>query len=174
MVNLFIFEAHEVVDGHVTITDAVKVEHMHRVLKATVGSTIKMGQLGGSLYTGHVVEMTPQAVRVRIEVVPDSDYNDASMTAGVCLLLGTPRPKMVQSICVVAATMGVDHIVMVRSERVDKSYFGSRQMRAEEMKKNLIHGAEQGVVRRLPLVTPYQEPAIEASAHSGRAAPSAH
>jgi RsmE family RNA methyltransferase len=152
MVNLFVFEPNDVVDGHVTITDTDKVAHLHKVLKVVVGSTIKMGQLHGSLYVGHVVEMSVAAVRVRLEVIEGTEFDRTKQSAGVCLLLGTPRPTMIKSICVVSATMGVDHIVMVRSERVDKAYFGSKMMRAEEMKRNLVHGAEQGVVRQVRMI----------------------
>ncbi len=93
-----------------------QVKHIHTVLKCVVGSTIKMGQLEGPRFMGHVVEMSEAAVRVRLELVPGTDFDRAQQSAGVCLLLGTPRPTMIKSICVVSATMGVDHILMVKVE----------------------------------------------------------
>lgn len=161
MVNLFLFDGKDVVDGHVIITDSDKVQHIHKVLKCEVGSTIKMGQLEGPLYTGHVVEMTDASVRVRLELVAGSDFDRTRQSAGVCILLGTPRPSMIKSISVVTATMGVDHILCVRSERVDKSYLMSKMLRPDELRKNLIHGAEQGVVRQLPVVTAFPDPSLE-------------
>lgn len=159
--NLFLFDGKDVVDGHVIITDSDKVQHIHKVLKCELGSTIKMGQLEGSLYTGHVVEMTEASVRVRLELVAGSDFDRTRQSAGVCILLGTPRPSMIKSISVVTATMGVDHILCVRSERVDKSYLGSKMLRPDELRKNLIHGAEQGVLRQLPVVTAFPDPSLE-------------
>jgi 16S rRNA U1498 N3-methylase RsmE len=91
-----------------------QVKHIHTVLKCAIGSTIKMGQLEGPRFVGHVVEMTEAAVRVRLELVPDTEFDRTRQSAGVCLLLGTPRPTMIKSICVVSATMGVDHILLVK------------------------------------------------------------
>ena len=151
MVNLFIFEQSDVIDGDkLVIRDADKVSHLKKVLKVEVGSTIKMGMLGGMLYTGHIAVVSDASVDVRLEAVPGSEWHPLLGSAGVCLVLGTPRPSMTKSISTVSATMGVDQMVFVKSERVDKSYFQSKTMGGPEMKKNLIHGAEQGVLRRLP------------------------
>jgi RsmE family RNA methyltransferase len=168
MVNLFLIEEADVVDGHVVIREQAKVEHLQKVLKVEAGSTIKMGMLGGMLYTGHIVERatnpaTRQAeYRVRLEAVPGSEWHAEAGSAGVCLVLGTPRPSMVKSVSTVAATMGVDTLAFVRSERVDKSYFQSKALGAGEMRKNMLHGAEQGVLRRLPLVEVFGELSLEA------------
>lgn len=163
MVNLFVFEDSDVVDGKVVIRDPAKVEHLKKVLKVEVGSTIKMGMLGGMLYTGHITAIVPDvSYEVRLEAVAGSEWNPLVGSAGVCLLLGTPRPSMTKSISTVSATMGVDQIVFVKSERVDKSYFQSKTMGGPEMKKNLIHGAEQGVLRRLPETCCFPNHSLEA------------
>lgn len=181
MVNLFLFEQSDVVDGDkVVIRDAEKVfsglsdrlfltsfspkvGHLKKVLKVEVGSTIKMGMLGGMLYTGHIVAIVPDvSYEVRIEAVPGSEWNPLVGSAGVCLLLGTPRPSMTKSISTVSATMGVDQLLFVKSERVDKSYFQSKTMGGPEMKKNLVHGAEQGVLRRLPETACFPNHSLEA------------
>ncbi len=164
MVNLFVFDEADVVDGDkVVIRDVDKVAHLKKVLKVEIGSTIKMGMLGGMLYTGHVTVITPDvSYEVSIEPVPGSEWTPQVGSAGVCLLLGTPRPSMTKSISVVSATMGVDQLVFVRSERVDKSYFQSKTMGGAEMKKNLVHGAEQGVLRRLPEVSCFPNYSLEA------------
>ncbi len=157
MVNLFVIEESDVVDGRVVLRDQAKVDHLTKVLKVEVGSTIKMGMLGGMLYTGHVEAKEVDAVTrqlqytVRLEAVPGSEWRPEIGSADVCLLLGTPRPSMVKSVSTVAATMGVNNLVFVRSERVDKSYFQSKMLSPDEMKKNMLHGAEQGVLRRLPV-----------------------
>ncbi len=168
MVNLFVIEEADVVDGHVVIREPAKVEHLTKVLKVALGSTIKMGMLGGMLYTGHVVEHAVDAVtrqaeyRVRLEPVAGSEWRPEVGSADVCLVLGTPRPSMVKSVSTVAATMGVNALVFVRSERVDKSYFQSKMLSPAELKKNMLHGAEQGVLRRLPQVELFGELSLEA------------
>lgn len=81
--------------------------------------------------------------------------------SGVCMILGTPRPTMVKSIGKVSATMGVDQILYVKSERVDKSYFQSKTLSPEQMKKDFIHGAEQGVIRQIPSVELYPNDTLQ-------------
>ena len=136
------------------------MNHLRKVLKADVGATVKMGMLNGMLFVAHVIEAGEKAFRFRLEAVEGSEWTDEA--AGVCLLLGTPRPNMIKSICVVGATMGVDQMLFVRSERVDKSYFQSKMLEDAAVKKNLIHGAEQGVIRRLPKVATFPNPNLEA------------
>merc|ERR1711916_289788 len=160
IVNLFIVEPEEVVDGCVTITEEMKVNHLKKVLKVELGSTVKMGVLNGMLYVAHVIEIGAKSYRFRLEPVEGSEFRDEANS--VCLLLGTPRPNMIKSISVVSATMGVDELLFIRSERVDKSYFQSKMLADEAMKKNLIHGAEQGVIRRLPRYEKHPHQTLEA------------
>lgn len=77
-------------------------------------------------------------------------------------MIGTPRPNMIKSISVVSATMGVDQLLWIRSERVDKSYFQSKMLSDVELRKNLIHGAEQGVIRQIPQVACFPNLALDA------------
>jgi hypothetical protein len=64
---------------------------------------------------GHVVEINDKSYKFRLEKIEGSEYKNQS--GGVALLIGTPRPNMIKSISVVSATMGVDQMLFIRSER---------------------------------------------------------
>ena len=91
---------------------------------------VKMGMLNGMLFVARLNEVGEEMFWFLPEAVEGSEWTDEA--AGDHLLLGTDRPNMIKSVCVVGATMGVIQIpvLFVRSGggRI-KSCFSSQKAR---------------------------------------------
>jgi RsmE family RNA methyltransferase len=82
-------------------------------------------------------------------------YQESSLLAiepWADLILALPRPAVLHRLLQMAAAMRISRLHLLRSWRVEKSFFSSPALRPEAIRQHLILGAEQGMVTRLPEV----------------------
>ncbi len=124
-----------------------RAAHIRRVLRADVGSTIRIGRVDGPRGTGAIVSMDEAGVTL------DCRWEDAvPPPAGVDLLLALPRPKVLKRLWPVLAALGVDRIILLNAWKVEKAYFAGNALDAETIRAGLIEGVEQAGATRLPEV----------------------
>jgi RsmE family RNA methyltransferase len=68
------------------------------------------------------------------------------------LILALPRPIMLQRILKQATVLGVRRFHLIRSNRVQKSFFQTNLLQPEKLMEILVQGLEQTVDTRLPEV----------------------
>jgi RsmE family RNA methyltransferase len=68
------------------------------------------------------------------------------------MLLALPRPKMLKRTLQTIATMGVKHLYLINSYRVEKSYWQTPYLQPDAIEEELLLGLEQGVDTLLPRV----------------------
>ena len=123
-----------------------RLKHVRKVLRAEVGETLEVGRLGGGIGRGRIVELNRE--RVVLELGPLDREPPAPLP--VTLVLALPRPKFVGRILQAAAAMGVKRILLVRTARVEKSYWQSSVMRPESLRRHLMLGLAQARDTMLP------------------------
>jgi 16S rRNA (uracil1498-N3)-methyltransferase len=147
--NRLILEPSDFISEDLVLIHGARAEHLLGVCKLKPGDPIKLGLLNGPAGEGEVIESLTGSLKIRYI---QSQKRGASELGEVCVMMALPRPQMVKKILQKAATFGVRKLVLFRSERVEKSYFGSPVLSSEEIKKNLILGLEQGGKTKLPEV----------------------
>jgi RsmE family RNA methyltransferase len=145
--NLVLLEDHELTgDGHAVLRGA-RARHIHDVLRATVGDTLRVGLVGGMVGEGVVtaVSRDEAVLAVRLFACPP---------APLCidLLLAMPRPKMLRRILAAVTSIGVKRLVLIKSARVEKSYFDSPLITPPAIEEQLRLGLAQARDTILPLV----------------------
>ncbi|MET0401767.1 MAG: 16S rRNA (uracil(1498)-N(3))-methyltransferase [Cystobacter sp.] len=133
-------------DGTVQMTGR-RAQHAREVLRAEPGETLRVGQLGGQVGTGEVLENTPGLLRLRVTLTEPPPPR-----AGVDLVLAIPRPKALKRVLPAVAQLGVDRVVLVNAARVEKSYFDSKVLAGDFVQELLLQGLEQARDTRLPEV----------------------
>ena len=124
-----------------------RASHIQRVLRAGVGTVLRVGLLNGPTGRGTVVAQTATQVELEIEA------SEGQQRGLPCtLLVALPRPKSLRRLLQTAATFGIERIVLMESWRVEKSFWGSPLLEPSALKEQLILGLEQGCVTRLPEV----------------------
>lgn len=124
-----------------------RARHILEVLKAHPGKTLDVGILGGGVGRGMVTDVADD--RVDFEFSID---REPPSKARVDLLLAVPRPKVLARILGAATAQGVERIFLVRTWRVEKSYFSAQVLDARAIEEHLIAGLEIAGDTRLPTV----------------------
>ena len=125
-----------------------RLRHVRKVLRAKIGDTLEVARLGCGIGRGRIVELDRE--RVVLELGPLDREPPAPLP--VTLVLALPRPRFVGRILQAATAIGVKRILLVRTERVEKSYWQSSVMRPESLRRHLMLGLAQARDTVLPAV----------------------
>ena len=144
--------------------------HLIEVLKAIPGHRLCVGRLNGKLGIGRITEILPDATRLTIEHLQDEPPPMLPLT----LILGLPRPRMLQRTLQNIATMGVERLCLIHTSRVEKSFWQTPLLRHEAVHEQLLLGLEQGKATQLPQLEihqrflPFIEDRLPQLCHSAR------
>nr|WP_320011922.1 16S rRNA (uracil(1498)-N(3))-methyltransferase [uncultured Desulfobulbus sp.] len=144
--NLLLIEPDELKAGDVLLTGR-RAEHLLKVLKVQTGDNVRVGLVSGKMGTGQVVAVDTETVRLTVELNQDPVTN-----LHVELILALPRPIMLQRILKQATVLGVRRFHLIRSRRVEKSFFHSPVLEPEKIRALLLEGMEQSMDTYLPEV----------------------
>lgn len=147
--NLVLFEPDERRQDTVVLTGR-RADHIRNILRLIVGDTLRVGEINGAVGRA-VVQKIDEA---SVVLIADLD-RDPPPLPDIELILALPRPIMLQRILKQATTLGVRRFHLIRSRRVEKSFFHSPVLGPEKMRSLLIEGLEQAMDTRLPEVIVY-------------------
>lgn len=145
--NLLLIEDHERIDDGLARVAGRKARHLRAVLGKQVGDTVRVGVLGGGLGQGVIERLDADAAWVRYDA-----SEPPPRPSPVRLVLALPRPPMLRRILQHATTLGVKHIVLLHTARVEKSFWSSHAVGQAEIATQLRLGLEQARDTVLPVV----------------------
>jgi len=151
--NLLLLDPAELDQGVARIAGR-RAEHLLRVLKVEEGDTVRLGVIGGKLGSGRVTAIEGDGVRLAVELEPEREPDCGPHLE---LILALPRPIMLQRILKQATVLGVRRFHLIRSRRVEKSFFHSPVLRPEKIRTLLLEGMEQAMDTWLPEVRIHQQ-----------------
>ena len=129
-----------------------RAEHIVNILRLGEGDSLRVGEIDGRMGTAIVTAITEKTVKldINLEVEPVTSPN-------IELILALPRPIMLQRILKQATVMGVRRFYLIRTRRVEKSFFQSPVLHPDKVRKLLVEGLEQAMDTRLPSVEIYNK-----------------
>lgn len=137
--NLILVEPEEIdAAGEVVLTGR-RFSHLIEVLRASPGDRLRAGVVRGARGRAEVIEASADRARLRLEL--DEPPSPRPRTD---LILAVPRPKALARALETAAALGVGRVDLVNAWRVDKAYFQSGKLDADELRSSLRLGCEQG------------------------------
>ena len=146
--NLLLFDLEDVrTDGRIRIFGE-RADHIRRILKATPGTRLAVGQMSGKIGSAVVASVGREYVELE---APQLD-RAPPVPLSVTLALALPRPKFLGRILQDASAFGIKEIVLFGSARVEKSYWSSRVLRPEAIDRHLRLGLQQARDTVLPAV----------------------
>lgn len=126
-----------------------RARHIIKVLRARVGDSLKTGLVNGPCFPATIINIDPGQVTMAL----GGPEPPPAETAGCRdLILALPRPIMLKRILSQIATLGVERLFIIRSKRVEKSFFSASLLCPEKIDQRLRQGLEQGGHTRLPQV----------------------
>ncbi|WP_353169118.1 16S rRNA (uracil(1498)-N(3))-methyltransferase [Acinetobacter sp.] len=116
--NIVLLDSRQTQSDIWKISSDRQIVHLNNHLAVKVGDTLKVGIRDGDRYLTEIIAVSEREVLLRPiqkEAVPAK--------LPVTLIVALPRPKVLRRIIMDAVTMGVQHIRLIHSYRVDKSYW---------------------------------------------------
>ncbi|PID55047.1 MAG: 16S rRNA (uracil(1498)-N(3))-methyltransferase [Gammaproteobacteria bacterium] len=156
--NVLLFSKNERLDnGLIRITDN-RLEHLHKVLKSQVGDVLKVGELGGLLGSGKIVELNQNAAVLELNL-----SKKAPQKLPLEVVIALPRPAMTRRIIRAAAELGVSAVHFINSNRVEKSYWQTPSLQADSIHQLVVEGLSQSIDTIVPAITlnPRFKPFVE-------------
>lgn len=147
--NLMLFDKSER-QGDTLVVTGRRAEHILNILGLQPGDTLRVGEINGLVGAAVLEQAGGNSVTLRIEL-----REEPPPIPSVELILALPRPIMLQRILKQATVLGVSKIHLIRSRKVEKSFFHSPVLQPEKIKKLLVEGLEQAMDTRLPEVQVY-------------------
>lgn len=144
--NLLLLDSTEITSNTATLTGR-RAEHLLKVLRVTPGDTVRVGEVNGNIGSGRVLAIEGETVRLALEL-----EREPVCDLQVELILALPRPIMLQRILKQATVLGVRRFHLIRSRRVEKSFFHSPVLEPEKIRAILLDGMEQAMDTWLPEV----------------------
>jgi RsmE family RNA methyltransferase len=146
-VNLILIERTDFVGATRVCLRGRRLEHARGILRAEPGDVLRVGIVDGEVGSGTVVRVADDALE--LEVALGEAPPEASPLA---LALALPRPPQLRRVLQSAAALGVKHIALFHSARVEKSFWQSTGLSPQAVREQLLLGLEQARDTRLPRV----------------------
>ena len=147
--NIIILSKKDQIDKKKFKIDDERFLHIKDILKSGLDDIIEIGILNGQLGKAKIVSLSEN--EIFLEIISLEELKIFSNT--IDLICALPRPQTLKKVLSISATMGVENLYLIRSEKVEKSYFHSPLLKAENYTKFLIEGLSQGKRTKLPTVT---------------------
>ena len=146
--NLLLLEAQDLRSPErALIRDERRLTHIRNVLKARNGSTLTVGLLNGSMGEGHIVQDNAQGIEIALSL-----NGQPPEPLPLTLVLALPRPQQLKRILQTVAGSGIKQLHLLHSRRVEKSYWQTPALKAEEIERQFTLGLEQAVDTVMPTV----------------------
>ncbi|NNM50610.1 MAG: 16S rRNA (uracil(1498)-N(3))-methyltransferase, partial [Pseudomonadales bacterium] len=118
--NLLLLTEEDLLGADEAFIAGYRAQHLEQVLSVRPGTLLKAGVLGGLMGEAEVLSIEKTGYRLRLccnqpppEPLP------------LILIMALPRPKMLRRLLQMVAGLGVKHIYLLHSYRVEKSYWSS-------------------------------------------------
>jgi 16S rRNA (uracil1498-N3)-methyltransferase len=151
--NIIILEDHQLRPGNTAQLSGRYFEHITKVLKSKVGDTLNIGRLNGLMGQAQINSIGSSSVELTIPPLT----TPPPPTLPISIILGLPRPRMLQRTLQTIATMGVEHLYLIQTSRVEKSFWQTPLLKPSALHEQLILGLEQGKATQLPSITCHQQ-----------------
>jgi 16S rRNA (uracil1498-N3)-methyltransferase len=145
--NLILLEHEDFVrEGQVRLRGR-RLDHVRAVHRAAPGDELRVGVVGGKTGLGRVDRIDDEAMEMTVRLGADPPE-----PLPVRLILALPRPKVLNRTIAAAVSMGIREIDLINSWRVEKSYWGSPRLSAENLRLQAVLGLEQAGDTILPTI----------------------
>lgn len=129
---LLLFPQDFISPGRVRLTD-YRLQHLLSVKKIKVNEQLNVGLVNDQIGQGTVIAVNEQQIELSVQL----DKAPVAPLA-VHLILALPRPKMLKRILQTISAMGVKHLSLIHSAKVEKSYWQTPWLEADKIQQNLV------------------------------------
>lgn len=149
--NLILLEPDEIQADGTALLSGKRARHVREVLQAAPGEEIRVGVVDGPMGVATVLEDSKQLH------LSCTFSNEIPSIPRVDLLLAMPRPKVMNRLWPVLASLGVGRILISNAWKTERNYFDTHVLESEHIREALIEGLQQARDTRLPQVSVHKQ-----------------
>lgn len=143
---ILLFDEDFVAASRVRLTGR-RLRHVTDVHRAAVGEELVAGVANGRVGRGTITRLDAEVLEMDVSL-----DRDPPASLPLTLILALPRPKVLNRVIAGATSLGIKHIVLINAWRVEKSYWSSPRLSAENLRAQSILGLEQARDTVLPTI----------------------
>ena len=143
--NLILLFEDDFISEHEVRLTGRRLDHAMNVHRAAAGDELVVGVAGGRIGRGLVTGIDPLEMHITLS-------EDPPKPLPLTLVLALPRPKVLNRVIASAASLGVKRIFLINAWRVEKSYWKSPRLAAENLLHQSVLGLEQAKDTVLPVI----------------------
>jgi RsmE family RNA methyltransferase len=142
--NRILFTESEINDGGIIKFTDYRATHILNVLHAKIGQVIRIGILNGPIGDAEITNIDGR------EITLAPVWGKRPATSSLNLLLALPRPKILKRLWAPLASLGLNKIIIVNAEKVERNYFDTHWLKQENYHSLLVEGLVQAGDTLLP------------------------
>lgn len=143
--NLILLQSDDYIAADRVVLRDSRFEQISRVHQSVVDDTVRVGNINGLMGIGRILSIDSQQVDLAVTL-----DTEPPPKLPLTLLLALPRPKMLRRILRTVAELGVENLMLINSYRVEKSYWSSPALEAQNIREYFLNGLQQSRDTRLP------------------------
>lgn len=136
--NLVLLTKDDFVSDATVVVGGRRYDHITRVHKAAIGDSLVVGVENGRIGTGTLTKLGDDMLEMHVAL-----DRDPPPALPLTLVVALPRPKVLNRVIASATSLGVKRMFFINSWRVEKSYWSSPRLSAENFREQAIAGLEQ-------------------------------
>jgi 16S rRNA (uracil1498-N3)-methyltransferase len=165
-VNLLLLDDVDFTSADVARVLGPRADHIRSLLRKKPGDTLRTGRLGDGLGTATIVSDDGQEIVLQVALTEPPPLKRPHV-----VVLALPRPPVLRRLLQHVTAMGVEHVALLHTARVEKSYWHSPAVQPGAIASQVRLGLEQARDTISPRVTMHQRfrPFVEDELSSLRA-----
>jgi len=148
--NIILLQTLQLFGNNEAKLNSAQSEHVRSILKLSLGDHLRVGLINGNMGLASITSLGTN-ICIRIEHLNTLPPPILPLT----VVLALPRPQMIKRILQTIACMGVQHLCLIQTSKVEKSFWQSPAATDTAITQQLITGLEQGIATQLPTVEKY-------------------
>lgn len=149
--NILLLQPEQLTDGKAVLRGA-EARRVFESLDPKVGDLCRVGLLDGPLGLARVLRRDEDELELEVS------FEERRVDVPVAdVIIAITRPQMLKRILECSPTIGIGQLMIVQTERAQKSYFQSHVTEPDAIRERLTLGMEQGMTTRMPEVHCFQQ-----------------
>ncbi|GBD92133.1 ribosomal RNA small subunit methyltransferase E [bacterium BMS3Abin04] len=149
--NIILLNKNDIIKPNIYKLTGKIADHIINILRANVDDYLEVGIINGPIGKAQIIILKKEEVVLRLMEMhaPPGKFS-------IDLICALPRPQTLKKILSVSATMGINSIHFIMSNRVEKSFFNSTLLKDENYLQYILDGLSQGKRTKVPKIYFYK------------------
>lgn len=145
--NLIILEEEDFITENIVRLSGRRYNHMMEIHKVKKGQKLIIGKLNGKMGSGEVLDINDEEIDMKVNL-----NQNPPKPLSIKIIMAMPRPKVFKRIIRDLTSMGIKEIYIIKTWKVEKSFWNSPVLSEKVLKDSIILGLEQGKDTIMPKI----------------------